>query len=146
MWTIQHPSSGPLWENFTDLGVFGHCTRYAESIGLPVGLCYAVTGVFEQTLVRKGRREKGVQVSRGCWRFCSTARKRNAQMQKTDCLPYSGISPELDITVPKPRLLGTFEPHLRQLPLWHVSQTTLPWNSSITAPRIAGEPDGLGGR
>ncbi|KAL7927040.1 hypothetical protein ACQKWADRAFT_96046 [Trichoderma austrokoningii] len=91
MWTIQ--VTLPLQHQVhVIICVFGHCTRYAESIGLPVvrvALCFAVTGASEQTLVREERRECQ-QAEYGTQKKCTDPKDR--------VFALFGISQELDIT------------------------------------------------
>lgn len=58
------------------------------------------------------RRGKGVQVGRGCWIFCFTARKETYRSKRPNLYSVWHI-PGAGHYGLKSRLLGPFEPHLR---------------------------------
>lgn len=107
MWTIQEVTL-PLQDHIQILcesillllGVFGSCTRYAESIGLPVA-AMRLRAYLSRLLTEKRKRS----VSRPrLLDILLYGRKRNLQIQKTESLPCLAYQ-ELDITVPSSNYL-----------------------------------------
>lgn len=131
------------------LGVFGYCTRYAESIGLPMGDCHYVVRLqafMSRCLTEKCLTEKreGSAIKPSLLDICFTARKETYRSKRPN-LCLLGISQELDMTVPSPDYSH---------PLSRIYATTtvacFTNNLSIeffhTSPRIAGELDCLHGQ